>query len=163
MVKLTNEMKDALKVVGKGGTVVYLATASADGKPNNVGMRFITTIKDEFILIADMFFIKTKANLKENPNSAVSMAHPLEGREWLFRGESFLFVNGTEKIYPDLEWHGINAKDVLEEWGNWAEKEPPVEVPPDIRPPVARQRGVYCLHVEEVLSLKAGEVGKKVL
>jgi len=141
MVKLTNEMKDALKVVGKGGTVVYLATASADGKPNNVGMRFITTIKDEFILIADMFFIKTKANLKE----------------------SFLFVNGTEKIYPDLEWHGINAKDVLEEWGNWAEKEPPVEVPPDIRPPVARQRGVYCLHVEEVLSLKAGEVGKKVL
>lgn len=163
MVKLKNEMKDALKIVGKGGTVVYLATASADGKPNNVGMRFVNTWNGEFIIIADMFFCKTKANLKENPNSAVAMAHPSKGREWLFRGESFIFPIGMLKVSPGYTWHGIKAKDILEEWGDWGKKEPPTEVPPDIRPPIPRQRGVYCLHVEEVYSLKSGEVGKRIL
>ncbi|MCD6530130.1 pyridoxamine 5'-phosphate oxidase family protein [Candidatus Bathyarchaeota archaeon] len=163
MVVLTDEMKEALKVVGKGGTVVYLATANVEGKPNLVGMRFVSHYKDEFIIIADMYFVKTKANLRENPNSAVAMAHPLKGREWVFRGESFYFAIGLLTENPDFEWHGIRAGDLLKEWGNWGEKEPPDEVPPDIRPPALQQRGVYCLHVKEVYSLKPGEVGKRIL
>ncbi len=163
MVKLTEEMKKALKVVGKGGTVVYLATASANGKPNIAGMRFIDTYKDEFILIADMFFLKTKMNLYENEYSAVAMVHPFNGREWVFRGEAFLFEAGMLKEDPNFEWHGLKAKEILEGWGNWAEKEPPEEVPPDVRPPVLKQRGVYCLHVKEVYSIKPGEVGKRIL
>ena len=53
--KLTDEMKDALHIVGSGGAVVHLTTCSADGKPNTVGERFIAVWNDEYILIADMF------------------------------------------------------------------------------------------------------------
>jgi len=109
MVKLSTEMKEALKVVGKGGTVVYLATAAVGGKPNIAGMRFIDTYKDEFILVADMFFLKTKMNLYENEYSAVVMAHPFKGREWVFRGEAFIFEVGLLKENPNMEWQGIKA------------------------------------------------------
>jgi predicted pyridoxine 5'-phosphate oxidase superfamily flavin-nucleotide-binding protein len=78
MVLLTEEMKDVLKVVGKGGAVVHLATASVEGVPNIVAERFVTHYKDEYILIADMFAQKTKVNLCENEVGAISVA-PSQG------------------------------------------------------------------------------------
>lgn len=160
MAKLTNEMKDVLKVVGKGGAVVHLTTCSADGKPNIVGERFVAHFKDEYILIADMFAQKTKVNLNENEIGAISIAHPVKGHTWVFRGPCTIIQHG----HPDnMVWQGLRAGDVLAEWGNWAEKEPPSEVPPDIRPPKLVQRGVIALKVEEVYSWSPEEAGKKIL
>jgi hypothetical protein len=42
MAKFSDEMKQVLKVIGKGGAVVFLTTCSADGKPNIVGEHFIS-------------------------------------------------------------------------------------------------------------------------
>ncbi|MCL4456890.1 MAG: pyridoxamine 5'-phosphate oxidase [Nitrospirae bacterium] len=158
--RLTDEMKDALKVVGKGGVVVHLTTCNADGKCNTVGERFITVVKDKYILIADMFAQKTKVNLQENPIAIITVAHPVKDRTWAFRGPTTCLIPG---LPPDYEFHGLNAKEVLDEWGNWAEKEPPDEVPPDIRPPVCMQRGLIAMKVEEVYSYKPDESGKKIL
>ena len=89
MVKFTQEMKEGLRVPGKGGSLVYLCTSSRDGNPNIAAMRFVATHMDDKILIADMFLLKTKANIKENPNVAVAICHPLdEGRWWVFRGKA---------------------------------------------------------------------------
>jgi hypothetical protein len=157
MVKFTDEMKEALHVPGKGGSVTYLCTSSLEGKPN------IEQWGDDKVLIADMFLLKTKANIKENPECIIAIAHPLaagEGRYWAFKGKAMDIEYGID---PDFEWYGAKAGDVLEEWGDWHGKEPPEEVPPDIVYTKAAQRGVVVLHVEEVYSLKPGEVGKKIM
>lgn len=160
MAKLTTEMKEALKVVGKGGVVVHIATCSSDGKPNIAAMRFLTHYQDEYILIADMFFQKTKVNLNENEVGCISVAYPSKDKTWVFRGPCTVLTHAAP---PSSKWYDIKAGEVLDEWGNWAEKEPPDEVPPDIAPPKLAQRGVLALKVEEVYSWEPAEAGKKIL
>lgn len=160
MAKLTGEMKDALKVVGKGGVVVHLTTSSINGKPNIAAMRFLTHYMDEYILIPDMFFQKTKVNLNENEVGCISVAHPSKDKTWVFRGPCTMI---THAAHPSSKWYDLKAGDVLEEWGEWASKEPPDEVPPDIAPPKLGQRGVMALKVEEVYSWDPDEAGKSVI
>jgi hypothetical protein len=115
MAILTEEMKNVLKILGKGGAVVHLTTSSVEGKPNIVGERFVTSYKDEYILIADMFAQKTKVNLNENPVAAISIAFPNENHKWVFRGPATILTNGLPK---DTEWEGLHVADVLEEWSD---------------------------------------------
>jgi uncharacterized protein len=160
MVMLTDEMKDVLKIVGKGGAVVHLATASTDGVPNIVAERFVTHYKDEYILIADMWAQKTKTNLYENEVAAISVAYPVKEHTWVFRGPCTILAIG---IPYDEKWYGIVAGEALDEWGDWATKEPPDEVPPDIAPPRLSQRGLIAMKVEEVYSSDSTCAGKCVL
>lgn len=160
MAKLTDEMKSILKVVGKGGCVVHLTTSSLDGVPNIVAERFVNYYQDEYILIAEMFGQKSKVNLNENEIGCISVANPVKDHTWVFRGPCTVISFAAP---PNYTWHGIKAGEVLAEWGDWASKEPPDEVPPDVAPPKLQQRGVYALKVEEVYSFKADEAGKKVL
>lgn len=97
--KLAPEMKAALTVIGRGGSVVHLTTASRDGKPNIVAERFVTSYKDEYILIADMFAQKTKVNLNENPVACISIAHPSRDRTWVFRGPCTV-ISGICPVIP---------------------------------------------------------------
>jgi len=158
--KLNAEMQNALKVVGKGGAVVYLTTSSRAGNPNTVGERFVAVYRDEYILIAEMFAQKTRVNLNENPVGVITMAHPVRGRTWSFHGPTTILQEGLPE---DFEWEGLRAADVLQEWGNWAEKEPPSEVPPDIRPPALVQRGVMILRVQGVTDFHPERAGARVL
>jgi len=146
--KLSQEMKQALTVIGRGGSVVHLTTASRSGKPNIVAERFVTSYKDEYILIADMFAQKTKVNLNENPFGCISIAHPNHDRSWIFRGPCTVI---THAAAPNYRWYDVIAGEVLEEWGDWAKKDPPDEVPPDIAPPRLAQRGVIVLKVDEII------------
>jgi predicted pyridoxine 5'-phosphate oxidase superfamily flavin-nucleotide-binding protein len=160
MVKLTQEMKKGLKVPGKGGSLVYLATSTIDGKPNIAAMRYVDSYKDDKILISDMFLLKTKMNLKENPECIIAVCHPLNsGRDWVFKGKAIDIEYGFS---PDFDWYGVSAKDILDGWGDWHHKEPPDEVPPDVVYAVPAQRGVVVLHVEEIYSIEKGKVGEKI-
>lgn len=154
---LGKEVQDALKIVGTGGAVVYLTTSSAAGKPNTVGERFVAVFRDKYILIAEMFAQKTRVNLNENPRSVITLAHPLKGRTWAFAGPTTILQEGHA---PDHEFEGVPAKDVLDEWGEWALKEPPSEVPPDIRPPVLIQRGVIIMKVDRMYDFAPEHAGK---
>jgi hypothetical protein len=155
--KLQPEMKKALKTVGAGGSVVYLTTSSKTGNPNTVGERFVSLYKDEYILIAEMFAQKTRVNIHENPQGIITMAHPLRGRTWAFSGPVTILQEG---VSDDATWEGISVKEVLDEWGNWALKEPPSEVPPDIRPPALVQRGVIALHVTDIFDFDPEKAGQ---
>lgn len=157
MAILTEEMKKVLRVVGKGGAVVHLTTVSKDGKPNIVAERFITSYKDDYILIADMFAQKTKVNLNENPVGSISVSYPVHDHQWVFRGPCTVISHAAS---ANEKWHDIVAGEVLSEWGDWASKEPPDEVPPDIAPPKLAQRGVIVLKVDEVYSYDANISGE---
>lgn len=160
MAIITDEMKKVLKVVGKGGAVVHLTTCSVDGKPNIVAERFVTHFKDEYILIAEMFAQKTKVNLNENPVGSISVAHPVGEHTWVFRGPATIISHAAS---DDDKWFGLTAEEVLRDWGNWAAKEPPDEVPPDIAPPKLAQRGVIALKVDEVYSFNAANAGQRII
>lgn len=68
MAKLTEEMKEAFSKM----RIFPLATASKDGNPNVVPIGFCKLQEDgETIWIADNYFLKTRANLEENPRVAI--------------------------------------------------------------------------------------------
>jgi hypothetical protein len=140
-----NEVKKAIKTVGGGGVVLYLTTVSRKGVPNIVGERFVSLFKDRYILIAEMFAQKTRANINENSNAIITLAHPVRGRTWLFKGPVTILQEG---LSDDYVWEGLSAREALDEWGDWALKEPPSEVPPDIRPPALVQRGVIAFRID---------------
>lgn len=157
--KLTGEMQDALRIVGRGGAVVYLTTSSREGKPNTVAERFVAVHQDEYILIAEMFAQKTRVNLNENPQAVITMAHPVKGRTWSFRGPTSIIQEG---LPADHRYEGILSSEVLAEWGNWAERDPPSEVPPDIRPPALVQRGVIIMRVESISDFNPVRAGRAI-
>lgn len=157
--KLTADMQDALKTVGGGGAVVYLTTCSREGKPNTVGERFVAVYQDEYILIAEMFAQKTRVNLNENPHAVITIAHPVNGRTWSFRGPTAIIQEG---LPADHRFEGVLSSQVLAEWGNWAEKDPPSEVPPDIRPPALVQRGVIIMRVESIYDFNPDTSGRAI-
>lgn len=158
--RIGTEPARALRTVGSGGAVVYLTTCSRAGNPNVVGERFVTLYKDEYILIAEMFAQKTRVNINENPHGVITVAHPLKGRTWAFSGPVTILQEGHE---PGATWQGLDVAETLAEWGDWAAKEPPSEVPPDIRPPALVQRGVIALRVENVTDFHPDRAGEPVL
>jgi len=76
MVKLTPEMKEDIKKV----RVLPLATSSKDGTPNviPIGIAEIddSDEKDDYIHVMNNFFLKTIANLKDNPKAALYIWSP---------------------------------------------------------------------------------------
>ncbi len=68
MVKVTEEIKESLKST----RVAFLATSSKDGVPNVAPIAAFKFLDDETLLISDQFFLKTLANLKENPKIALA-------------------------------------------------------------------------------------------
>ena len=97
MAALTERMKE---IFGKQGTFV-LGTADSNGVPNVVPVGAVRILDDETILISDQFFKKTLANLRENPNVAISFWEMAEGYQ--IKGEAKIHTEG--KIYEETaEW-----------------------------------------------------------
>jgi hypothetical protein len=155
--RLGADVSRALRTVGSGGAVVYLTTSSLSGNPNVVGERFVSLYRDEYILIAEMFAQKTRVNLNENPRAVITVAHPVKGRTWSFSGPTTILQEGHA---PGAVWEGLDVGAALAEWGDWAAKEPPSEVPPDIRPPALVQRGVIAMHVTDARDFHPDRAGE---
>ncbi|MDD1683770.1 MAG: pyridoxamine 5'-phosphate oxidase family protein [Methanoregula sp.] len=68
MVTLTPEIKESLQ----GTKLAFLATSSKKGIPNAVPIAAFRLLDDGRMLISDQFFNKTLANMKENPEIALS-------------------------------------------------------------------------------------------
>jgi len=158
--KLPKEIVEALKIKDPQDVFVYLTTSSIDGKCNLMPSLFTDVYQDEFILIPDLFAIKTKINLNENRIGVVTIAYPNEGKMWALRGPCGHIEWGLPDNY---NFQGIRAGDVLKRWGNWDELEPVSELPEDIRPTVIAQRGVIVLKVAECYSYSAEESGKRIV
>ncbi len=156
--KLPKEIVDVLKIKEPDDLIVYLTTSSVDGKCNIMPSLFTDVYDDEFILIPDLFAVKTKINLNENRVGVVTIAYPSEGKKWALRGPCGHIEWGVPDNYS---FQGIRAGDVLKKWGDWEEKEPFASLPEDIRPAVVAQRGVIVLKVAECYTYEPEVSGKK--
>ena len=86
--KMSEEIKQMLDE-----NLVYLATSTKEGKPNVVPIGLASAISDEELIIVDVMFNKTRANLENNPKVAISFTD-------VNRWESYQ-LKGTAKIYAE--------------------------------------------------------------
>jgi len=78
--KLPKDIIDTLKIKSLEDMQVYLTTCSIDGKCNISPQLFTDVYMDEFILMPDLFAVKTKINLNEQRVGVVTISHPVEGK-----------------------------------------------------------------------------------
>ena len=158
--KLPKEIVDALRIKQPDDVIVYLTTCSVDGKCNISPQLFTDVYADEFILMPDLFAVKTKINLNENRVGVVTIAHPAEGKTWALRGPCGHIEWGLPDNY---DFQGVKAGDILKKWGEWSEKESFSALPAEHRPNVIAQRGVIVLKAADCLSVNLEDSGKKIM
>ncbi len=158
--KLPKEIVDALRIKQPDDVIVYLTTCSVDGKCNISPQLFTDVYADEFILMPDLFAVKTKINLNENRVGVVTIAHPVGGKAWALRGPCGHIEWGLPDNY---DFQGVKAGDILKKWGEWSEKESFSALPADVRPTVIAQRGVIVLKAADCFSVNLEDSGKKII
>jgi uncharacterized protein len=88
--KIPAELQEFLK--GKQG---WIATAAKDGTPN-VSIKGSLRLLDEgHLLFADIFSLKTRKNLLENPRVAIMVYEEATRRGYMFQGTAELSASGS--------------------------------------------------------------------
>ncbi|HSN92600.1 MAG TPA: pyridoxamine 5'-phosphate oxidase family protein [Anaeromyxobacteraceae bacterium] len=151
--RLPGPLADALRIGAVGDTVVYLTTASSDGRPNVAVQPFTDVAGDGIVLMPDLFAQKTKVNLNENLRAALTVALPGGLEAWVVEGPCNVFQWGHPEGW---RFAGLRAGEVLARWGDWASLEPMGDLPEEVRPTVLAQRGVIALEVETVRRVGEG-------
>ncbi len=128
MAKMTERMKELFNKVH----VAVLTTATPDGTPNAVPVGAKKIIDDETILISDQFFNKTLANLKSNPQAAVTF---WEGREGYQLKCSITIETQGPRYEETAKW--------IEEMGK--KKGHPL-----------KSKGAVILHIKEIYGVSPG-------
>jgi predicted pyridoxine 5'-phosphate oxidase superfamily flavin-nucleotide-binding protein len=82
-VKISAELQEFIK--GKQG---WVATASRDGTPNVSIKGSLRVLDDEHLLFADIFSLKTRKNLQENPRVAIMVYDAEARRGYAFKGKT---------------------------------------------------------------------------
>ena len=82
-VKISAELQEFMK--GKQG---WVATASRDGAPNLSIKGSLRVLDDEHLLFADIFSLKTRKNLQENPKVAIMVYDADSRRGYAFKGRA---------------------------------------------------------------------------
>ena len=150
--KLPAEMAEALRIGPVHDTVVFLTTATLEGRPNIAVQQFTDVHGDEFILMPDLFALKTRVNLNENQTGVITVASPADLRHWVIEGP----CNVIQWGHPDgYRFQGLRAGEVLERWGDWSAIEPMDDLPDEERPAVIAQRGVIILKAERVRRIES--------
>jgi len=105
-VKISAELQEFLK--GKQG---WVATAGKDGMPNVSIKGSLRLLDDEHLVFADIFSMKTRRNLQENPKVAVMVFEEASRRGYMFKGAAELqergplyeqFTENMKKAMPQL-------------------------------------------------------------
>jgi predicted pyridoxine 5'-phosphate oxidase superfamily flavin-nucleotide-binding protein len=106
MVKMPPEVRETLEKQKP----VPIATASKGGVPNVVFVGLLKILDDETLMIADNFFYKTAANLKENPQISILCYSSETKKSFQIKGRAEVHVK--DKVHDDMiRWvHGINNK-----------------------------------------------------
>jgi hypothetical protein len=88
-VKIPADLQEFIK--GKHG---WVATASKDGIPNVSIKGSLRVLDDEHLVFADIFSMKTRKNLLENPRVAVMVFEDASRRGYMFKGSVELSTSG---------------------------------------------------------------------
>jgi predicted pyridoxine 5'-phosphate oxidase superfamily flavin-nucleotide-binding protein len=104
MAKISKEIQEFLT-----GKVGWVGTADKSGLPNMAPKGTLKVVDDETLVFADLFSLKTRANLEANPQVAVAVIDKMTGYqikgtvELLTSGPVFEEVSGgVKKAMPDL-------------------------------------------------------------
>jgi hypothetical protein len=89
MSKIPQEIQEFIK-----GKMAWVATASADGIPNSTPKGSVRVIDDQHLVFADLFSLKTRANLKENPKAAVTVVDEKSYKGYQLKGSAELLTAG---------------------------------------------------------------------
>jgi predicted pyridoxine 5'-phosphate oxidase superfamily flavin-nucleotide-binding protein len=108
MVTPTAEIKESLQAA----KIAFLATASKSGIPNVVPIAAFKVRDDGTLLISDQYFNKTLANLKENPEIALSW--------WAEKGG--FQIKGTVSVHTDDEIFRENSAWMKASWPKFSPK-----------------------------------------
>jgi len=104
--RIPAEIQDFLK--GKQG---WVATAALDGTPNVSIKGSLRLLDDEHLVFSDLFSLKTRKNLLENPKVAIMVYEDSARRGYMFKGVAELIANGPlyeqtvenmKKLMPQL-------------------------------------------------------------
>ena len=82
-VKIPPDVQEFIK--GKQG---WVATASRDGIPNVSIKGSLRLLDDEHLVFADLFSLKTRKNLRENPKVAIMVYDGESRRGYAFKGSA---------------------------------------------------------------------------
>lgn len=106
MVKMPPEVKEALLKQKP----IPIATATKDGTPNVIFIGLMKVLDDETLLLADNFFLKTAANLSENPRISVLCYDTDTKRSYQIKGSARIYKAGPH--FDEMrKWvHGVNPK-----------------------------------------------------
>ncbi|MDR1041896.1 MAG: pyridoxamine 5'-phosphate oxidase family protein [Deltaproteobacteria bacterium] len=104
MAKLTAEVKDFI-----AGKLAWVGTADKAGTPNLAPKGTLKVLDDEHLVFADLFSLKTRKALEENPQVAVAVIDKMTGYqikgkvELVTSGPIFEAVaKGVKEAMPDL-------------------------------------------------------------
>jgi uncharacterized protein len=89
MVTIPKEVQDFLP--GKMG---WVATVGTDGMPNVTPKGSVRLLDGEHLLFADLFSLKTRANLEHNPKIAVTVIEPGTPRGYQIKGTAEMIDAG---------------------------------------------------------------------
>jgi predicted pyridoxine 5'-phosphate oxidase superfamily flavin-nucleotide-binding protein len=97
---ISQEIKDYLK-----GKVAWVATADKAGVPNLSPKGTLGVADDNTLVFADIFSLKTRKALEENPNVAVAVVDPAGPSGYQFKGKSELLTSGPlyDKVAADVK------------------------------------------------------------
>jgi hypothetical protein len=89
---------------------VPIATATKDGTPNVIFINFLKILDDETLLLSDNFFLKTAANLSENPRISVLCYDEETKKSYQIKGSAKVHKAGP--VFDEMrKWvHGVNPK-----------------------------------------------------
>ncbi len=88
-VKIPSELQEFLK--GKQG---WVATSARDGTPNVSIKGSLRLLDDEHLLFCDLFSMKTRKNLQENPKVAIMVYEESSRRGYIFKGSAEMTASG---------------------------------------------------------------------
>ena len=88
-IKIPAEVQEFIK-----GKLGWVATASKDGMPNVAIKGSLRVLDDEHLMFADLFSIKTRKNLEENPKVAVMVMEIETRKGYSLKGTAELISQG---------------------------------------------------------------------
>ena len=94
-VKIPADLQEFLK--GKQG---WVATASKNGVPNVSIKGTLRTLDDQHLIFADLFSLKTRKNLAENPVAAIMVFDAESKRGYMFKGVAEQIASGS--LYDEM-------------------------------------------------------------
>ncbi|HII01815.1 TPA: hypothetical protein HA351_09270 [Methanosarcinaceae archaeon] len=130
MVKLPADVKEALV----NQQVASLGTADKNGVPNVCLMGFVKAQDDETLVMADVFWKKTLANLQENPKATITAYLPPKAYQ----------IKGSMEL--------VSEGPLMNEINEWVASKMA-----NLKP-----KGAALLHVEEIYSLSPPNAGEKI-